>query len=44
MWVLAQSAGALKYIDRRGVRPRPNDSPRYDIKSSDGKALVMLEL
>ena len=26
-----------------GVRPPPNECPRYDIKQSDGEALVMLE-
>ena len=28
----------------RGVRPHPNDCPRYDTKQSDGKAPVMLVL
>ena len=28
----------------RGVRPSPNECPRYDTKQSDGEVLVMLEL
>ena len=45
----AQSAGAVEYtncISADGVRPfpSPNECLGYDIKKSDGKALVMLEL
>ena len=28
----------------RGVRPRPNECPRYNIKQSDGEVPVMLDL
>ena len=40
----AQLAAAVEYTDCKGVRPRPNEGPEYDIKQTDGEAPVMLEL
>ena len=47
MSFFAQSAGAEEYTNctsAEGVRPTPNECPRYDTKQSDGEVLVMLEL
>ena len=42
--LLLLSAGAVEYVDYRGVRPRPNKSPGYNTKQSDGEASVLERL
>ena len=43
---MAQSAGPVEYRLHlcRGVRPAPNQSPRYDCKQCDGEVPVKMEL
>ena len=45
--ISAKSAGAVEYTDCTfavGVRPPPNEYPRYDTKQSDGEVPVILEI